>query len=385
MWQLCVESLSPLCRAVSSFLELKMKSNSVRSSHRKMRGLSTLAAIRVEEEVDTAESKSRKLTSHSMEMDRACSILTMASMQLHTLKSSSQELQLIRSFTLLSPPVAWKLTNQSQLNAEPTMHDHQVRTFQKLAITIMTHSFHIQNISAKLMWFLDEKELGSGNVQEEEINSQGSSISSFTTISRIQYRLKPEDDGGKLICRAEHIAYGDDKYVSTSYNLDVYYRPLPKDKIIFGGLETGKTAIVGPIAIMANPRPNQIKWSIDGTTSVIAPSNTPKYVATAPVATNGGWNVTLQIIDLTLEDFSRSYKLQVSNEYGVTDYTVKIQASPDINGELTMQTTWRRVSIDYSLGYSMSLFSQVPVLAQFPSSSSSSFRFWFWSPLFWLQ
>lgn len=189
------------------------------------------------------------------------------------------------------------------------------------------------------MWFLNEKELGSGSVQEEEINSQGSSISSFTTISRVQYRLKPEDDGGKLICRAEHIAYGDEKYVSTSYNLDVYYRPLPKDKIIFGGLETGKTALIGPIAIMANPRPNQIKWSIDGSTSVIAPSSTPKYVATAPVATNGGWNVTLQIIDLTLEDFSRSYKLQVSNEYGVTDYTVKIQASPDINGELTMQTT----------------------------------------------
>lgn len=183
------------------------------------------------------------------------------------------------------------------------------------------------------MWFLDDKEIGPGVVEEHDTQREGSAISSFTTVSKLRYKLKPEDNGAKLICRAEHIAYGTDKYQSTSYNLDVYYRPQPRDKIVFGGLETGKTAIVGPITIMANPRPNEIKWTIDGSTVIRAPTNTPKYVATHPVPTNGGWNVTLQIIELSLEDFGRSYRLQVSNDYGITDYTVKIQASPDINGE----------------------------------------------------
>jgi hypothetical protein len=187
------------------------------------------------------------------------------------------------------------------------------------------------SISAKLSWLIDEKELGPGSVEEIENPHEDSNASYITTRSTLQYTLKAEDNGGKLICRAEHKAFGDEKFKSTSRELEVFYRPQPRDKIIIGGLETGKTAMVGPITIMSNPRPS-IKWLIGSTSTIIAPSSTSKYVATNPVQTNGGWNVTLQIIDLSLQDFALTYKIQASNEHGVTDYQVKIQASSDING-----------------------------------------------------
>lgn len=181
-----------------------------------------------------------------------------------------------------------------------------------------------------MSWLIDDKELGSGQIEEIENPHEGASY--ITTRSTLQYTLKAEDNGGKLICRAEHKAFGDEKFKSTSRELEVFYRPQPRDKIVIGGLETGRTAMVGPITIMSNPRP-QIKWFIGSTTTITAPQSTPKYVATNPVQTNGGWNVTLQIIDLSLQDFAQTYKIQASNEHGVFDYQVKIQASPDINGE----------------------------------------------------
>lgn len=188
------------------------------------------------------------------------------------------------------------------------------------------------HILAKLSWFINDKELGAGNTEEIENPNNDSNTSYITTTSTLQFTLKAEDNGGKLICRAEHRAFGDEKYKNTSRDLEVFYRPQPREKIVVGGLETGKTALIGPITIMSNPRPN-FKWIIDGTTTIQVPSSTPKYVATNPVQTNGGWNITLQIIDLSLQDFQRSYKIEASNEHGVTDYQVKIQASPDINGE----------------------------------------------------
>jgi hypothetical protein len=155
----------------------------------------------------------------------------------------------------------------------------------------------------------------------------------YTTESHIQYAVRPEDNLRDLICRAYHPAFANEQgYSETKRQLEVFYKPLSMKDVTIGSLETGKTVIVGPITITANPKPT-IRWIIDGETIKQGQSN-QRYVVAEPVQTDvNRWNASLKIVELTLQDFSRSYKLIADNRFGETDYKVRITASDDVNGE----------------------------------------------------
>lgn len=196
--------------------------------------------------------------------------------------------------------------------------------------------FHIVILSsilfflAEIKWFINDQPLGAGHTTITDSNANNTTL--YSTESQIQYAVRPEDNLSQLICRSYHPALPNEGYSETKHQLEVFYHPLPMKDVKIGSLETGKTVNVGPITITSNPRPN-IKWIIDGQQLQQGQSN-QRFVATEPIDSGyNRWNVTLKIVELTLQDFSRSYRLVASNEIGTTEYKVLISASDVVNGE----------------------------------------------------
>lgn len=91
------------------------------------------------------------------------------------------------------------------------------------------------------------------------------------------------------------------------------------------GLILDTTALI-TVTIRANPRPRGV-WHVDGT-SIEQGTRNGRYEAYEPIDIGGGQsNVTLAIAGLTLEDTTKEYLLKASNEFGLTDYTVRISSS----------------------------------------------------------
>lgn len=87
----------------------------------------------------------------------------------------------------------------------------------------------------------------------------------------------------------------------------------------------GSTALIN-ITINSNPRP-RTEWTIDGNTFEQGRQH-ERYEAYEPIDLGGGvFNVTLSIAGLTNEDTLKDYHLKASNEYGSTDYIVRISSS----------------------------------------------------------
>lgn len=102
-------------------------------------------------------------------------------------------------------------------------------------------------------------------------------------------------------------------------------RPQPLAEVKIFGVVLSSTALIN-VTILANPRP-RTEWIVDG---VAIPQGTQngRYESYEPVDLgNGVFNVTLSIAGLTLEDTTKEYNLKASNEYGVTDYSVRISSS----------------------------------------------------------
>lgn len=184
---------------------------------------------------------------------------------------------------------------------------------------------------AEIKWFINDAPLGAGHTTITDSNANNTTF--YTTESQIQHAVRPEDNLRNLICRAYHPAFANDKgYSETTRQLEVFYKPLAMKDIVIGSLEIGKTVVVGPITLTSNPRPN-IRWVIDGETVRQGQSN-QRFIVTEPIQTDvNRWNATLKIVELTLQDFSRSFKLIAENKFGETDYKVRITASDDVNGE----------------------------------------------------
>lgn len=183
--------------------------------------------------------------------------------------------------------------------------------------------------AAGLTWFMGDQPLGSGHVELFDSNERGTSY--HTVVSTLRYTLRPEDHNRNLICRATHPGYSGG-YMDTQFQLSVNFRPVPQGEIIINGLEIGSTAEIGPITIMANPRPT-LKWTVDGTI-IDEGEQTDRFVASEPrQAGIGLWNATLLISQLTLQDTTRSFRLRANNAFGATDYQIRIGGSQGSSGE----------------------------------------------------
>lgn len=185
--------------------------------------------------------------------------------------------------------------------------------------------------AAEISWFLNDKPLASSN--DETLESPDGETTYYTVHSRIRYRLKPEDHTRNLICRASHPGYPEG-FMDAKHQLEVNYRPIALPETVISGLEIGSAANIGPITIQANPRP-MLKWTVDGTV-INQGEQSQRFVANEPVQVDIGlWNATLTVIELTLQDTTRTYRLRANNAYGSTDYQIRIGGSQEVAGMYT--------------------------------------------------
>lgn len=184
--------------------------------------------------------------------------------------------------------------------------------------------------AANITWYLNDQPLGTGQLEIVDSPNEGTTF--YTVYSKLRYRLKPEDHTKNLICRSYHPGYPEG-FADTRLQLNVNYRPVPMAETIISGLDLGSSAIIGPIQIQANPRPT-LKWTVDGTV-INQGEQTQRFVANEPVQVDVGiWNASLTVIELTLQDTTRTYRLRANNAFGTTDYTIRIGSSSDISGEI---------------------------------------------------
>lgn len=191
--------------------------------------------------------------------------------------------------------------------------------------------------AANITWYLNDQSLGHGEV--EVVDSPNESTVYYTVYSKLHYVLKPEDHTHNLICRSYHPGYPEG-FSDTRKQLHVNFRPVKLAETVVSGLEIGKTATIGPITIQANPRPT-LKWTVDGTV-INQGDQTERYIANEPIQVGVAlWNASLTVIELTLQDTTRSYALRANNAFGVTDYSVRIGGSQDVAGK-TLKATQNR-------------------------------------------
>ncbi|XP_029731676.1 fasciclin-3 isoform X2 [Aedes albopictus] len=174
--------------------------------------------------------------------------------------------------------------------------------------------------AASLYWFLDDEPIYNGISQPEyhEENNQGYSV--YVTLRR---HILASDSGKRLICRAKHVAYRDEM-AETSLQIIVNYAPQALPETTVHGLTLGRTVDV-TVQIHANPAP-RVMWVVDGMT-IEQGQEHDRYAARVPERLdNGAFNVTLTIAGLTLEDLSKRYQLQASNQVGVQDYVILLSS-----------------------------------------------------------
>lgn len=78
--------------------------------------------------------------------------------------------------------------------------------------------------------------------------------------------------------------------------------------------------------IRSNPAP-RVSWTIEGI-SIDQGQRLDRIESMVPENIGGGvYNVTLTVAGLTLEDTTKQYILRASNEFGVTEYSIRISSS----------------------------------------------------------
>lgn len=184
---------------------------------------------------------------------------------------------------------------------------------------------------ATLSWFLGNERI---YPREPEYNTQRQDSEDDEPVitSHITHLLSPDDNLKMLICRLEHPTFANG-FTNTSTQLSVNYQPmaLSRDELYIAGLETGRSADIS-VRIRSNPRP-RLQWTVDGTI-LREGDQTPKYVVSQAEQTEDGrWEAKLTVIELTLQDTTKTYLLRASNEFGVNDYPIRIGGSPSPDGK----------------------------------------------------
>lgn len=175
------------------------------------------------------------------------------------------------------------------------------------------------NPDPQLSWFLENDPIYDG-VEKQQPFEQDGNVGTVLTLHRI---INGNDNGKRLICRANHLAYAEGTS-ETSLQLAVSFPPLYLPEHTIHGLTLGRTVDV-TLVIEANPKP-RTHWTIDGV-GIEEGTEHDRFAARVPEQLeSGAYNVTLTIAGLTLEDLTKKYTLRASNDFGVQDYTVMLSS-----------------------------------------------------------
>lgn len=176
--------------------------------------------------------------------------------------------------------------------------------------------------TADLSWFLDNKELNETVLDFEET---GDDRSTSNTLSVIQWDLKVEDDGKILTCHAKHPGYLKG-FVETKHKLNINFAPTKQPTKVISEVKVGQSVDIS-VSFRSNPKPTTIKWLV-GDTKIYYGAKTSKCVSREIKAIGHNfWSASLQIANVTGEDISSIYKLQVRNPIGSADYIVQLEGA----------------------------------------------------------
>ncbi|XP_049543204.1 fasciclin-3-like isoform X3 [Anopheles darlingi] len=184
------------------------------------------------------------------------------------------------------------------------------------------------NPAANISWLLDNEPIYEQvhPQQPEEYFDERSNKRYFTAKSLLVRTIRAEDNGKRLTCQAQHMAYPQGVSL-TDLVLNVNFQPQAlQDQVIYG-LQVGRTS-VATVTIISNPPPT-VFWNIDGIDYHQGTENGRFAVPIPEPLGNNRYNVSLTIAGLTLEDLSRTYTLRASNAFGSEDYRVFLRSQGD--------------------------------------------------------
>ncbi|XP_050095175.1 fasciclin-3-like isoform X2 [Anopheles aquasalis] len=184
------------------------------------------------------------------------------------------------------------------------------------------------NPAANISWLLDNEPIYEQvhPQKPEEQFDESSNKRYFTAQSILVRTIRAEDNGKRLTCQAQHMAYPQG-VSNTDLVLNVNFQPQAlQDQVIYG-LQVGRTS-VATVTIISNPPPT-IFWNIDGIDYHQGTENGRFAVPIPEPLGNNRYNVSLTIAGLTLEDLSRTYTLRASNAFGSEDYRVFLRSQGD--------------------------------------------------------
>ncbi|CAH4032389.1 unnamed protein product [Pieris brassicae] len=183
---------------------------------------------------------------------------------------------------------------------------------------------------AKITWFLDDDQFLTG-VHQPIITSEPG-IDLETISQNITKELSADDNGKRLVCRAEHEAL--DSPREAARQLVVYYPPKRTEagQITIFGLKIGSEGRLN-VTVRANPPP-EAQWTV-GELVLAAPQKNEDSSITAlePVHLGGGYyNVTLVLTAVAKEDVDRTYYLRVTNDLGREEFALRLSTMDEPAG-----------------------------------------------------
>ncbi|CAH4032391.1 unnamed protein product [Pieris brassicae] len=203
---------------------------------------------------------------------------------------------------------------------------------------------------AKITWFLDDDQFLTG-VHQPIITSEPG-IDLETISQNITKELSADDNGKRLVCRAEHEAL--DSPREAARQLVVYYPPKRTEagQITIFGLKIGSEGRLN-VTVRANPPP-EAQWTV-GELVLAAPQKNEDSSITAlePVHLGGGYyNVTLVLTAVAKEDVDRTYYLRVTNDLGREEFALRLSTmdEPAARKEITSLLSFDVYGVQLSPG-----------------------------------
>ncbi|XP_061381449.1 fasciclin-3 isoform X1 [Danaus plexippus] len=182
--------------------------------------------------------------------------------------------------------------------------------------------------AAKITWYFDEVQLMAGVHQPVVTSRPGSDLT--TILQNVSRTLTPDDNGKKLVCRAEHEALDSPREVARQLVVNYPPKRLEAGPITIFGLKLGAEGRLN-VTVRASPAP-RAQWTL-GELVLEPPRTTDGVSALEPVALGGGYyNMTLVLERVSKDDVARSIGLRVLNELGQEDFVVRLSTMDEPPG-----------------------------------------------------
>ncbi|XP_055598451.1 fasciclin-3-like isoform X2 [Uranotaenia lowii] len=181
---------------------------------------------------------------------------------------------------------------------------------------------------ASLSWMLDDQPLDSSLLgplkTREKVNQKGKKLT--TVEQELNYFITPEDNGKKIVCKADHLAFGKG-YFRASLVLDIMFPPQRLPTIYVGESSYGMVNVT----IKANPKP-KTHWKVNGVTIEEGHSSGPYQAYVPRDMDNGNYLVRLRINEHTKQ--TEIYELEATNDLGTQTYVIKATEYRESDNEL---------------------------------------------------